>query len=90
MTGTAKSKFRMYVSLAAAALLLTFLLITDSTEVVHGAVVPTVCNGSCDHPSWECDGGTDFCIMFACCAAEKVPCVVEDWVGYLVCDKSEE
>ena len=35
MAETAKSRFRMYVSLAAAALLLAFSLITASTEVVQ-------------------------------------------------------
>ena len=86
MAETAKSRFRMYVSLAAAALLLTFSLITASTEVVHGA--DTVCNGSCYHSSWQCDGGMIDCMVFACCDRGNLPCTIEDLTDWMVCGKS--
>lgn len=84
MTTTAKSEIRMYVSLVAAALLLTFFIITDATEVAYAAA-ETVCNGSCDDEGWGCGGSDTYCTYFVCCPAANLPCGEGDITELRVC-----
>ena len=76
----------MVISVVAMALLLTFWMADGLTNRSLGAA-DEVCSGSCEveGAEYECEGSGEFCIEFACCKSEDLPCSSDEVTKRIQC-----
>ena len=77
----------MLISVVLMALLLTFWMADSLPNRSLGAAAETVCSGTCEVEGSEygCEGAGDFCIDFACCDAEDLPCSTDEVTQRILC-----